>query len=56
MLTKTIQDFLQGEGIELFLITKCEWGLFFLSLITHFHRDLYSKSLRATEAKSEYLF
>ena len=56
MLTKTIQDFLQGEGIQLFFITKCEWGLFFLSLITHFHRDLYSKSLWATEAKSEYLF
>ena len=56
MLTKTIQDFLQGEGIELFFITKCEWGLFFLSLITHFHRDLYSKLLWATEAKSEYLF
>ena len=56
MLTKTIQDFLQGEGIQLFFITKCEWGLFFLSLITHFHRELYSKWLWATEAKNEYLF
>ena len=49
MLTKTIQDFLQGEGIQLFFITKCE---FFLSLITHFHRELYSKWLWATEAKN----
>ena len=56
MLTKTIRDFLQGEGIQLFFITKCEWGLFFLSLIMHFHRELYSKWLRATEAKNEYLF
>ena len=57
MLTKTIQYFLQGEGIELFFIAKCEWGLFFfLSLITHFHRELYAKWLWATKAKNEYLF